>query len=452
MEFNEKRVLVLGYGLEGRSAVDFLLTQNAIITVYDKKNVSEFVAEDLAFLNEKGIATILGCETVIGDFDMAIRSPGISFDTTVVKDLAERGVELTSTTNIFMAICPAPVIGITGTKGKGTTSVLIYEMLLQSGKNVLLGGNIGTAPLVLLDQIQADSIVVLEMSSFQLEDLQKSPHIAVVLMVTSDHIDYHQNQQAYIDAKAGLVKAQTEDDFLVFNADYPNSLAIAYLSPAIKYGVSSKSLLTQGCFIADRKIVIAHDAERKVVASINDVRLIGEHNLENVCAATMAAYLAGASDAGMLSGLKTFHGLEHRLEFVADIRGVKYYNDSFATNPASTMAAIQAFKEPKVLILGGSGKNSDFQELASLISQSDIRGIIGIGNEWFNIKSELEKITSTPSFKIIEGLVHMEEIVKEARALAQPGDVVLLSPACASFGLFNDYKDRGKQFKQQVLK
>lgn len=452
MEFNGKKVLVLGYGVEGKSAVDFLIGQNSSVTVYDKKDASQFPPEDLNDLKQKGITGAFGGDIVPGDFDFAIRSPGISFETPVVKDLVERGIKVTSTTNIFMSLCQAPVIGVTGTKGKGTTSALIYEMLLHSGKNVLLGGNIGTAPLLLLDKLQPDSIVVLEMSSFQLEDLAKSPHIAVVLMVTSDHMDYHKDQQAYINAKAGLVKAQTEKDFLVFNADYPNSLAIAYLSPAIKYGVSSKSLLTQGCFIAEGSIVIAHDSEKKVIANVKDVRLLGEHNLENVCAATMSAYLGGASKEGMLTALKKFRGLEHRLEFVTEISGIKYYNDSFATNPESTVAAISAFKEPKVLILGGSGKGSDFSELAQTILNTDVRAIIGIGKEWFSIKEAIAKIEPKPNFPIVEGLVHMDEIVREAKSLARPGDVVLLSPACASFGLFKDYKERGQQFKDQVIK
>lgn len=452
MEFNGKKVLVLGYGVEGKSAVDFLIGQKTSLTVYDKKETSEFPEADLNNLKSNGVVTAFGGDLVPGDFDIAIRSPGISFETNVVKDLVERGIKITSTTNIFMSLCQVPVIGVTGTKGKGTTSALIYEMLLHSGKNAILGGNIGTAPLLLLDKLQPDSIVVLEMSSFQLEDLEKSPHIAVVLMVTSDHMDYHKDQQAYINAKAGLVRAQTEKDFLVFNTDYPNSLAIAYLSPAIKYGVSSKSLLTQGCFIAEGSIVIAHDSERKVIADVKDVRLLGEHNLENVCAATMSAYLGGASKDGMLTALKKFRGLEHRLEFVAEVNGVKYYNDSFATNPGSTVAAIGAFKEPKVLILGGSGKGSDFSELAEVILNSEIRAIIGIGSEWFNIKEAIEKIEPKLSLQIVEGLVHMDEIVKEARDLAKPGDVVLLSPACASFGLFRDYKERGQQFKDQVSK
>jgi UDP-N-acetylmuramoylalanine--D-glutamate ligase len=312
-----------------------------------------------------------------------------------------------------------------------------------------LGGNIGTPPLEFLPKLTKDSKVVLELSSFQLMDLGKSPHVAVMLMTTSEHLDYHKDIYEYINAKRNIFRFQNEADFAVVNKDYPASNESDIESMGKVYRVSREQGVDQGCFVRGESIVLKMGEEEEVILSTNDIALPGKHNLENVCAAIVAALCAGCTMKSIIPVLKKFQGLPHRIEFIRLVNGVKYYNDSFSTTPETSIAAIEAFEEPKILILGGSSKKSDFSELGKVIRESkSMKAIIGIGLEWAKIK---ESISHQPSgVQYVEGLKTMEEIVDEAARLGTVGDVVLLSPGCASFDMFKSYKDRGEQFKAAV--
>lgn len=266
-------------------------------------------------------------------------------------------------------------------------------------------------------------------------------------MVTSEHLDYHKDVYEYVDAKRNLIRFQTENDYAVLNKDYPASSESDIHTDGKVFFVSREGEVDQGCYIKDSAVVVRQNGKDIEIIQTKDLLLPGKHNWENVCAATMVAMLSGVQKKDIVEVLKSFKGLEHRLELVRTVKGVRYYDDSFSTTPETAEAAIVAFEDPEILILGGSSKNSDFTRLGEVISgQENIKAIIGIGSEWPKIK---EKIHDW-HFQIIEGLSTMEEIVLKASEIAQTGDVVLLSPACASFDMFKDYKDRGNQYKNVV--
>jgi len=467
--FKNKKIAVIGAGTEGLSSALFLAKRGAIVSVLDQKKEEQLDQGFIKILREKDIK-ILGGEGYLKnlkDFDLIIRSPGVNLKRLKTKDLRHRNI--TSQTKLFFDLCPCPIIGVTGTKGKGTTSVLIYEMLQkqssfakasgEKGFNVYLGGNIGRPPLDFLDKLNTHSKVILELSSFQLQDITKSPHIAVMLMTTSEHLDYHKDTKEYIDAKRNILKFQTASDAAILNKDYPASNESDTHTQAKVYKVSRSTDVMEGCFVQDGKIVLKVASTIEEIIDTREILIPGEHNFENVCAAVMASYLAGATKANMVKVLKTFKGLEHRLELVGEISGVRYYDDSFSTTPETAIAAIAAFSEPEIIVLGGASKGSNFKELGEVISGArNIKAIIGIGKEWKRIKAQFriqpirQAQGKNSKFKIIENCKNMHEIVKAASGVAKSGDVVLLSPACASFDMFKNYKDRGDLFKEEVSK
>lgn len=426
MNFKDKKVAIIGLGLEGKASVEYLTKHGAKVTVLDQKDDENYLQN-------------------LDQYDLIVRSPGVHINKIKTK------TPITSQTKLFFDLCPCTIIGVTGTKGKGTTASLIYEMLKKEGKDAYLGGNIGKPPFEFLDKLTPQSIVVLELSSFQLQDMTKSPHIAVMLMTTSEHLDWHKDTKEYVDAKRNILKHQTSSDFAIVNRDYPASHESDILTEGKVYYVSRERNGYEGCFVEDSVLWIVKNGEKMKVISSSQVKIPGKHNLENACAASMAANLSGVSFENIAKVLKEFKGLEHRLELVRVHNGASYYDDSFSTTPETAIAAIEAFKNPEILILGGSSKNSDFTELGRVISSHDnIKAIIGIGKEWPRIKKSIKG--QVASSKYIEGLKDMRSIVQKAAELASKGDVVLLSPACASFDMFKNYKDRGEQFKREIEK
>ena len=430
--FRGKKIAVIGSGVEGLSSEKYLKSKGAEVTLLDKNQGDDYLKD-------------------LDKYDLIIRSPGVKPSAIQNSELRIKNLKITSQTELFLELCPCPIIGVTGTKGKGTTSSLIYEMLKKQGFGAYLGGNIGLPPFDFLDKLNAHSVVVLELSSFQLIDLDKSPHIAVMLMTTSEHLDYHSSIEEYIGAKRNILKFQTENDFAILNRDYIASNESDIHTNAKVFYVSTERNGYDGCSIKDNAVFSTLNGKDEKIIDASEILLPGIHNLENVCAAVLAAILSGVSKENIVSVLKTFKGLEHRLELVDTINGVKYYDDSFSTTPETAIAAINAFKNPEILILGGSSKNSNFEELGRVISNAkNIKAIIGIGVEWQRIKAQFRVQNS--KFIIIEEAKNMEQIVKAASKIALQGDVVLLTPACASFDMFKNYKDRGEQFKSEVLK
>lgn len=427
-DFQNKKIAVIGEGVEGTSSVSFLRKHNATVTVLDEKQGDNYLKD-------------------LNSFDLIVRSPGVKLS------LLEKYVskeKITSQTKLFFDLCPSEIIGVTGTKGKGTTSSLIYQMLKKQGFDAYLGGNIGLPPFEFLDKLNVHSKVVLELSSFQLMDLHKSPNLAVFLMTTSEHLNFHKDLDEYINSKRNILRFQKETDFAVINKDYLASRESDVETPGKIYYVSTEEECERGCFIKQDAVFIRDVGVEEKVINTKDILLPGKHNLENVCAASMAAYIKGVSVQNIANVLRNFKGLEHRLELVSTVNGVRYYDDSFSTVPETAVAAIKSFEDPEILILGGSSKNSDFTELGKTIKEAkNIKAIIGIGVEWEKIKEKM--VNLNPDVLILEGAKDMSTVVTAVYKLAQAGDVVLLSPACASFDMFENYKDRGNKFKKEVL-
>lgn len=444
--FQDKKVAILGFGIEGKDLCDFLVSCGARITVFDQKPEAEL--GDIEVYKKGGVGFITGLDYLnkgLSGFEYIFRSPGIYRYIPEIVEAEKDGAIISSATKLFFDLCPGKIIGVTGTKGKGTTSTLIYEILKNGGKSVFLAGNIGKPMLGLLPQLNNNSLVILELSSFQLHDLEKSPHIAVVLFVVAEHLNIHKDIDEYIAAKSNIVKFQTENDFAILDADNEISSSFSKLTKAIvRY--YSKDQKTNGAYVFNGEIYVG-DVE---IGKTENLQIIGRHNWENVCAAASAGRALGVDVKAMKEAIFSFKGLEHRLELVATFNGVKYYNDSFSTTPETTIAAIKSFSSPIILIAGGSEKGSDYTEMGIKIAGSTVKTLVLIGD----MAEKIKNVVSEAGYKgeMIFRPSSMPEIVDEAHLRAKPGDIILLSPACASFGMFLNYKDRGMQFKSNVGK
>ncbi len=460
--YQGKKIAVLGFSVEGMAITDFLYKHGAFVTIADQKTENQFDRSYLDKFKKKNVDLMLGplYLKTLKNQDLIVRSPGFPLWHESLTPLLKKGL-VTSQTKIFFELCPGKIIGVTGTKGKGTTATLIYKLLKDAGKKVYLGGNIGNPPITFLDQLTAESLVVLELSSFQLEDLNRSPHIAVVLNMTSDHLfsssyespNYHTSHQEYINAKENIVKYQKKSDFAVLNIDYPQSNYLKKLTTASIWFNSNRSFVKKGVYVKKNAIILNSNSNHYLICKADKVQLRGKHNLENITAAVCASYLAGTAIKGMGKTIISFKGLEHRLEFVSEINGVKFYNDSFSTIPETTIAAINSFYEPIILICGGSEKNSDYTYLGNEVVKNNIKMVILIGAMANKIKKSIDsasKNQNKPAPKLLMGIKNMKDIVDRAKQWSRPGDVILLSPACASFDMFKNYKDRGNLFKLAV--
>ena len=425
-------VAIVGFDREGRASFDYFSAKGATITVCDQNPDIE---------TPDGIPTQLGPEYLkdLDRFDIIMRTPGLHPKIIQAQNPSVQD-KIWSGTNEFFKVCPTQnIIGVTGTKGKGTTSTLIATMLEAAGKNVHLAGNIGLPALKILGDVKPDDWVVLELSSFQLSDVQFSPHFAVCLMVVAEHLDWHTDFEEYVAAKANLFANQTSDDVSIYFAENAisqvisesgNARTIPYFSPP-------------GATVDDDAIGI----DGQVICKTSELKLLGEHNWQNVCAAVTVTWQIAQNVTAMREVLTTFTGLEHRLEFVRELHGVKYYDDSFGTTPETAIVAIRAFSEPKVVILGGSDKGANYEGLAKTVKESAIRKVILIGEQALRIQDALDAVDF---HDYVYGGATMAEIVSSARDIAKDGDVVLLSSACASFDMFINYKDRAEKFTAAV--
>lgn len=456
LKFKDKRVGMLGLGEENVALVKFLCAQDIEVVVCDEKG-KEGLGEYYEQIKDLPVEFRLGADYLdnLQDFKTIFRTPGLPYLNEKIQEAKNAGVEISSQIKLFFGLCPSPIVGVTGTKGKGTTATLISEILMSENrkkkienKNVYLAGNIGTPPISFLEKLTANDIVVLELSSFQLQDLEKSPHIAVVLDIKEDHLNYHANREEYVKAKENIVAHQIDIDFAVINADYASSADFRNLTKAKIYWFSRKQEIEQGAYVKNNEFILKIDDEENPICKTSEVILKGEHNFENICAAITAAYLAGADLESIEKAVKNFKGLEHRLEFVKDVNGVKYYNDSFSTTPDTTIAAIKSFPEnPIILLVGGSEKNANFSELAKEIRENSVKTVISIGSTAERI---IKEIGESP-IEIISEIKSMEEAVKLANEKSKKNDVVILSPASASFDHYKNYKERGEIFKKLVL-
>ncbi|HEX9679095.1 MAG TPA: UDP-N-acetylmuramoyl-L-alanine--D-glutamate ligase [Candidatus Saccharimonadales bacterium] len=426
-----RTVAIAGFGLEGKSILEYLQKQGgeSDITILDQQPnpkipVPDGVSADLR-------PTVFESEL---NYDQVWRaSPQIA-----PQRLKAAG-ELRTLTQEFFANCPAPIIGVTGTKGKGTTSTLIAKILEADKQTVHLVGNIGQPALSVLDKIKATDYVVFELSSFQLWDLKQSPQVAVVLMVEPEHLDVHDGLDDYIQAKCNIARWQGPDDVVIYHSDNQLSAKIA----SVGLGKKIKYLTTEGAHIRGGEILI----NEQNICSVEAVALPGKHNLENICAAVTAAWQYTQNTQAIKQVVTSFKGLPHRLQLVSVKNGVEYVDDSFGTTPQTAIAAIESYSEPKILILGGSDKGSNFEELAAAVKSGGVKKVLLIGQMAQSIRATLDKIGYK---QYVKASGSMSDIVKQAASMAVKGDVVLLSPACASFDMFKNYVDRADQFVAAV--
>ncbi|OGD56525.1 UDP-N-acetylmuramoylalanine--D-glutamate ligase [Candidatus Berkelbacteria bacterium RBG_13_40_8] len=449
-DFQNKKVGILGLGEENIALAKFLVAKKANVVICDQKS-----REELGKYYEQ--AQTLPVQFRLGphyldhleDFAVVFRTPGLPYLNEKIQAAKASGVKISSQIKLFFENSPSPIIGITGTKGKGTTASLIGEILKKANKSIYIAGNIGTPPISFLKELTPDDIVVLELSSFQLQDLNISPHIAVVLDIKVDHLDYHRDEAEYVDAKKNIVRYQKRSDLAVICADYLTSFEFAISTHGQVFWFSRRKSIDEGAFVRESsEIILRMYGKDYKIADSSEITLRGEHNLENICAAVTASYLAGADLESIKNAVKAFRGLEHRLEFIREVNGIKYYNDSFSTTPDTAIAAIRSFKEPIILIAGGSEKGADYSEFGKVISSSAVKTAILIGTTGPKIKLKIKD----KKLKIIENCKNMDDIVEAVKNEAESGDVVLLSPASASFDWFQNYKDRGSQFKEAILR
>lgn len=424
-----QKIAILGYGVEGQSAYRYYAARGDDVTIYHKERPADLPA-DVKVVEDAHATELTG-------FDVVVRSPAVP-----PRSLHSDGRITTITNEFFSIYGPTRVIGVTGSKGKGTMSALIHAMLESACMRVRLAGNIGVPVLDLLPDLKDGDYVVLEISSFQLWDLETSPHIAVVGMITPDHLDVHEDFDDYVSAKANIARHQKPEDVIIYHPTNDRSKWIADQSPAetkLRYATS------EGAHIEGDAIVVA----KQGICKISDVQIPGKHNLENICAALTAAWQITQDVEALGRAIREYKGLEHRIEFVRNVDGVDYYDDSFAASTSAAVVAAQAFEAPKVMILGGFDRGVDLEPMVAELAKTNLRKVLLIGQTAPKLQHLFEAAGKGVLTEQL-GNVSMTDIAKRAGEVAQKGDVVVLSPGSASFDMFKDYKDRGNQFKEVV--
>jgi UDP-N-acetylmuramoylalanine--D-glutamate ligase len=447
MELKGKKVLVVGLGKSGLAAALFLRRLGALVTVSDVRS-AEALAKDIPALLEEGIMVETGGHGLLTfrRQDLIVVSPGVPLNTPELAQVRSFGLPVIGELELAARFLKGKMLAITGSNGKTTTTTLVGEILEKAGFTTLVGGNIGVPVISLIDRSTDETWSVLEVSSFQLESTQQfHPRIAVILNITPDHLDRHGSFENYALAKERIFAAQDEHDAVVLNADNARAAQAAARSVAKVYFFSMEHSVHQGAWVEEGYLVYrpAKDEPIEKIMPLHGIPLKGSHNVENVLAAVCAARLVGASAEQIRTGVEAFQAVEHRLEYVATINGVEFYNDSKATNVDATAKAVAAFQSGVHLILGGKDKGSDYTQLSQLL-RSRVRAVYTIGSAAAKIESHLRGVVSILSCETLD------KAVSAAASEARPGEVVLLAPACSSFDQFENYEQRGKVFKELV--
>lgn len=445
-DFTNKKVTVMGLGRSGRAAALLCKQLGAEVTVSEQKPAPELGETDLTALQSAGIHLELGghvAET-FWESDYLVISPGVPTDHPLLEQSRQAGVTVLGEVELAFQYSPYPMLAVTGSNGKSTTTALLGEMLLQAGKNAIVGGNIGRPLVECIQEVKNGGLIVAEISSFQLETIHSfRPRVAALLNVTPDHLDRYRSMAEYIEAKAAIFKYQGPEDMAVINADDPLCMKLSRDIAAQKFYFSMKPLSLPGIYWEKGTALTAPGGEK--IFEEQDLQIKGSHNIENALAAAMCALLAGAPSAAIRKALQNFKGLPHRIELVADIDGVKYINDSKGTNVGAAVKSIEGFSEPVILIAGGKDKGGDYAPLVSAIKKK-VKHLILIGQARNKIRQALN------SYSAVEEAASLEEAVELARQQAVKGDLVLLSPACSSFDMFRNYEERGEVFRNAVNK
>ena len=447
------RVTILGLGLfsGGVATARFFTTRGAQVTVTDMKT-ADLLQPSLDALAELPINFVLGehREQDILNADLVVVSPAISDDNPFFRFAVAHGIPVTTEMNLVFERCKAPIIGVTGSNGKTTTTSLIGAICQANDARSLVGGNIGKSLLNEIDAVPADATVVLELSSFQLHRLapiNSSPTIAVVTNLSPNHLDWHGTFEAYTTAKQRIMQFQKTDDVAVLNADDPLLQEWGTVCRGRTLWFSVEKEVKAGAFVRDGSIVYRDTAREQVVCPVETIQLPGRHNLANVLAAVTACLAYGVSSDVLRPVIADFRGVAHRLEWVKELTGVRYYNDSASTTPESTIIALKAFHQPILLIAGGYDKGIPFDDLAAEIARR-VKTAVLIGKTAETIEAAVRQVATAPPHLV--QVATLTEAVTQCRNLARAGDVVVLSPACASYDQFINFEDRGNQFKGLV--
>ena len=444
LNYRHKKVLVLGLAKSGVSAASLLHKLGAFVTVNDQKPLSE--NPEAQGLLEQGIKVICGdhpIELLDEGFEVIVKNPGIPYHNPLILGAIERAIPVITEVELAYQISEAPFIGITGTNGKTTTTTLIFQMLNTGNKKPLIAGNIGTVASMVAEKATTENNIVIELSSFQLMGINTfKPKIAILTNLYEAHLDYHSSKAEYHEAKANITKNQTEEDYFILNGDQEELAGIAKKSRAKVVYFSTTKVLQAGAWIEDGWVVFNDEKIVKLV----DIVLPGTHNLENILSAVAAAKLIGVSNGAILQVLSTFAGVKHRLQYIGAKQDRKFYNDSKATNILATSKALTAFRQPIVLLAGGLDRGNSFDELIPFLS--NVKVLITFGQT----AQKLEEAAATAGIKTIKRVDNVEKAVPVAFSLSDSGDVILLSPACASWDQYKTFEVRGDIFIEAVHK
>ena len=445
-----KSVAVIGMGVSNTPLIRMLLRAGVKVTVCDKA-AREQIAERADELESLGAKFQLGPDYLekLSRFDVIFRTPGLSPNHPSVKEAVEKGSVLTSEMELFFRLCPCKIIAVTGSDGKTTTTTLISEFLKKAGYNVYVGGNIGRPLLPDVSDMVPEDMVVVELSSFQLMTMEQSPNVAVFTNLSPNHLDYHHTMEEYTRAKKNIYLHQSKNDRAVFNYDNDITRQLAQEAPGKVMLFSRKSTLEEGVYLRDNTIWLTNDMGSREVLPLADIVIPGVHNIENYMAA-IAAVDGLVPDKYVRAVAKRFTGVEHRIELVRELDGVKYYNDSIGTSPTRTMACLASFNQKLIIIAGGYDKGVPFTQLGAEMVKK-VKRLVLCGATAPAIRKAVEEAPgfADSGMELVETKT-LDEAVQAARAGAVPGDVVVLSPACAAFDQFKNFMERGKYFKQLV--
>lgn len=454
-EWNGKRVLILGAARQGLALARYLTKQNAVVTLNDQRTV-EALGPVYQEIRALPVRPVFGDHplSLLEKTDLVAVSGGVPLDLSIVQEAQRRGIPLSNDSQIFLENVPCKVVGVTGSAGKTTTTTLLGRMAkagAQPGRNIWVGGNIGLPLIDQLDEIRTDDMVILELSSFQLELMTLSPDISTVLNITPNHLDRHGTLEAYTAAKARILAYQTPDDIAVLNREDPGSWQLREMvrGQLVTFGKEPSREGLAAIFLQDGKVWLATGGFEMAVLDYQEIELRGEHNLQNVLAACATAWAAGFGSSAMRAGVDDFKGVAHRLELVRTWNGIRWYNDSIATAPERTLAAIRSFEEPLVLLLGGRDKNLPWDSLAEGI-HSRVEKVIVFGEAAEKIKQAIGMPAGGQKPYKLEQRANLAQALQAAVEIAEPGDVVLLSPGGTSYDEFKDFEARGEYFRKWI--
>ncbi|MEW6662258.1 MAG: UDP-N-acetylmuramoyl-L-alanine--D-glutamate ligase [Bacillota bacterium] len=447
MKWKGLKVVIIGMARSGVAAAKVLGQLGAVVTICDQKP-SHSLTEIINDLTKTGINTVTGGYPPIirSETDLVITSPGVPPTIPPLVQAAEEGIPLWSELELAYRLAKAPIVAITGTNGKTTTTALIGQMFKDGGREVRVGGNIGVPLCQLAVEAAPSEILIAEVSSFQLEAThQFKPRVSIILNITPDHLDRHGNFANYMEAKSRIFRQQSEEDYTVLNYDDPHTRALGERTCGRVIFFSRQEALNEGICAIGGEVKVRLQGREIGVVHIKDIAIPGNHNLENALAAVGAGWVMGLDASSLAHTLKTFSGVPHRLEFAGEYRGIRFINDSKGTNPDAAIKALESYQQPIVLIAGGRNKGGEFSSLARLIKQK-VKVLVLVGEA----AGQIEEAVVNEGFASFYRAATFPEAVRKAADFATPGDVVLLSPACASWDMFNNFEERGDVFKKVV--